>query len=264
MKQGTAIAVWDVWIRTFHWALAVSVVFMLATGWIGLEGSQLFRCYHSPVGQFIGALVVFRLLWGLVGSSTARLSTLVQNPVNALRHINTLFTNRTLHQERGHNAAGSWAVIIMLCLLSFQAVSGYFIADTGSGDVFGPLYYSYSIESELPSFIPGLTRGMLADVLLDWHYRNADLLLALVVVHVVMIFVYLLIAKQNLIRPMVGGKMIWKSQNSPSEFVASSPILGMVIFLTVLTVFAWMGDWYALLIEGAGLSCMAGTGDFDF
>lgn len=264
MKEGPSISVWDLWIRTFHWSLALSVVFMLGTGWFGLEGSQLFQCYHSPVGQFVGALVVFRLLWGLFGSTNARLSTLVRNPVNAVTHIKRLLLGNGLQQERGHNAAGSWAVLIMLLLLSFQAFSGYFIADTNNGDVFGPFYYTYSLERDLPSFIPGLSRGMLSDMLLDLHYLNADLLLAIVVIHVAMIFLYMLLAKQNLITPMVSGKMNWKSSHSPSTYVAGSNVAAVITLALVLLLFGWVGEWHTFITEGAGFSCMAGEGEFDF
>lgn len=264
MREGPTIAVWDLWIRAFHWSLALSVFFMLGTGWFGLEGSQLFQCYHSPVGQFVGALVVFRLLWGLFGSTNARLSELVQSPVSAFGHIKRLFLGNGAQQERGHNPAGSWAVLIMLVLLSFQAISGYFIADTNSGDVFGPLYYTYSLERELPSFIPGVTRGVLSDVLLELHFLNADLLLVIVIIHVGMIFLYWLLARQNLLTPMVSGKMSWKSSQAPSSYVAGSNFAAVVTLILVLLLFGWWGDWHAFITEGVGLSCMAGTNEFDF
>lgn len=264
-QHQSTVRIWDPWIRLFHWSLASSVIFMLVTGWYGLERSQLFRCFHDDVGQVIAALVTFRILWGFIGSSNARLAVLFQNPLTALTHLKNLFLKRTAHQERGHNAAGSWAVLAMLTLLGFQAASGYLISDTDNGDVTGPLYYSYSVESELPSFVIGLTRGELSEHLLELHYLNADLLTTLAVAHVLMVFLYLILAKQNLIGPIVTGKMRWKSNSAPPELRIASPLRGLVLAIIVLCAFGWLGDWHKGQLFNASLTmCSASESEFDF
>lgn len=260
-----SIRVWDPWVRIFHWSLAVSVIFMLVTGWFGLESSQLFRCFHNDVGQIIAALVLFRILWGLFGSSNARLIVLFQNPVAALQHVRDLLFKRTAPQQRGHNAAGSLAVLAMLALLGFQAASGYLISDTDNGDVTGPLFYSYSVESELPSFVSGLTRGELSEQLLELHYLNADLLTILAVVHVMMVVLYLLLAKQNLVRPMVTGKMHWKSPAVAPELQFASNLKGLLLAVIVIGTVGWVGDWHkGKFFDGAISMCSAGESEFDF
>lgn len=259
------IPIWDPWIRIFHWSLAASVIFMLITGWFGLERSQLFRCFHDDVGQVIAALVTFRLLWGLIGSSNARLLALCQNPIAAVTHIKDLLFKRTVTQERGHNAAGSWAVLAMLSLLGFQAASGYLISDTDNGDVTGPLFYSYSVESQLPSFVNGFTRGDLTEQLLELHYLNADLITTLAIVHIVMIFLYWLMAKQNLVRPMITGKMNWKSSVAAPKLDIASTSRGLLLAIVVVLAFGWMGDWHkGKFFEGALTMCVAAESEFDF
>ncbi len=259
------IPIWDPWIRIFHWSLAVSVIFMLLTGWIGLERSQLFRCFHDDIGQVIAALVIFRILWGLIGSSNVRLSALFQNPLTAAHHLRGLLYQRNVQQERGHNAAGSWAVLLMLALLGFQAASGYLISDTDNGDVTGPLFYTYSIDSELPSFIHGLTRGELSDWLLELHFRNADILTTLAVVHVVMVFLYLILVKQNLIGPMVTGKMRWKSTSAAPDLRLSSTLRGFVLAIVVISFVGWVGDWHkGKFLKGALTMCVSEESEFDF
>jgi len=118
------LPVWDIWVRLFHWSLAVAIIFQ----WYNGETGHLFFDWHKQVGEFVLALIAFRILWGLWGTSNARLSSLIQHPKSALVHFKSLF-QRKVHQERGHNAAGGWAIIFMLLLIGTQAVTGIFIAD---------------------------------------------------------------------------------------------------------------------------------------
>ena len=260
-----SIPIWDPWVRIFHWSLAASVIFMLFTGWFGLERSQLFRCFHDDVGQVIAALVAFRILWGVMGSSNARLWVLFKNPIAAFQHIRDLFFRRTAAQERGHNAAGSWAVLAMLVLLGFQAASGYLISDTDNGDVTGPLFYSYSVESELPSFVSGFTRGELSEQLLELHYLNADLLTILAIVHVVMVLLYLILAKQNLVLPMLTGKIKWKTASTAPELRIAPSSRGFVLAAIVVCTMGWIGDWHkGKFFNGALTLCVSEESEFDF
>ena len=74
---------WDVWVRLFHWSLALAVGFQLLSGLTGFE----FYEWHNRVGEIVLALVLFRLLWGVVGSPNARLSELVAGPRAVLAHF---------------------------------------------------------------------------------------------------------------------------------------------------------------------------------
>lgn len=146
-------------------------------------------------------LLLFRVTWGIIGSSNAKLHTLISSPRLALNHLIQL-ARGTTSQERGHNAAGGWAVLVMLFFIAFQAISGVFIAD----------------EDELieGAFYGVLSSG-LSEQLLHLHHLNARFLLILVSVHVLMVFVYLLRARQNLITPMITGRMRWAQPHSPPE-----------------------------------------------
>jgi cytochrome b len=118
------VRIWDAWVRLFQWSRALAVGFQLFSG----ETSWQFFHWQRPVGEFILALRVFRIMWGLVGSSNASLCSLVHSPRSALEHLAALF-RRNLQSGRGHNAAGGWAVLTMLVLLPTQGVTGFFIAD---------------------------------------------------------------------------------------------------------------------------------------
>jgi cytochrome b len=66
--------IWDLPVRLTHWLLAGLIVF----SWWTAETHRL--DLHIWSGCGILALLIFRLLWGLFGSSTARFSNLVRGP----------------------------------------------------------------------------------------------------------------------------------------------------------------------------------------
>ena len=127
MKQ--QIRVWDAPLRIFHWLLALSVIVGLVTGWLG--GSSWIG-WHERTGLFIIGLLSFRLAWLVLGSTYARLSTLL----GSLLSLPQYFAGQW--RQLGHNPLGVLSVLAMLAMLSWQAVSGLFAND---GSVYtGPLY----------------------------------------------------------------------------------------------------------------------------
>lgn len=217
------VRIWDGWIRLFHWSLVISVVFLLISG---TTGWQFFE-WHRHAGEFVLALLLFRLCWGLVGSGNARLVGLLVSPVRALAHLGHLARGRVA-AERGHNAAGGWAVLVMLALLLFQAVSGLFIAD----------------EDEL---IEGAFYGVLssgqAEQLLHLHHLNGDILKVVIGVHVAMVLLYALRASQNLIAPMISGWMNWPARNQPPAMFFQRWWLGLVLALVCFAAIGLLVGW---------------------
>lgn len=207
--QTTKVKIWDIWIRLFHWSLAGFVLFLLVSGTTGWQ----FYEWHRTCGEIVLALIVFRLAWGIIGSTNARLHTLFSNPLKAFTHITELLKGK-LSAERGHNAAGGWAVLTMLALIAFQAISGLVIAD----------------EEE---FIEGAFYGMLsADLsyeLLKLHKMNATLIKYIVLIHVVMIAIYAIRASQNLLKPMFTGAMKWPTNRDIPNVKFQHPVIGLAI-----------------------------------
>ena len=224
MQRAERVLIWDIWVRLFHWSLAVSVVFMLISGSTG----WMFFDWHRTIGEAVMVLVGFRLLWGVFGSSNARLWQLVRSPRAALDHFRDLFKRR-LRSERGHNAAGSWAVLVMLAMITVQAATGFFIAD----------------EDEL---IEGALYGNLSsttsDLLYRIHHTNAELLQIVVIVHVIMVFAYLLLGRQNLITPMIHGTMKWLSDSPAPHVFFQSRWVGAVVLAFCILVVGYVADWY--------------------
>ncbi len=221
--SGLMVRIWDLWIRTFHWALALSVTFMLYSGNTGF----LFFEWHRRIGEFILLLIVFRILWSVLGSSNSKLLPLVAHPQRALTHLRHLISG-TVPQERGHNAAGGWAVLAMLSLIAFQAISGLFIADEDElieGAFYGAIAYD------------------LTEQLLYLHKKNAELLMILLGVHVLMVLLYLFRAGQNLITPMITGRLRWLDKAKPPSVRFAPNWVGLVTFATCTLLIAWILGW---------------------
>lgn len=70
------IPLWDLPIRLFHWLLAAAIAAAVITANIG--GNAM--VWHGRIGLFIAGLIVFRLVWGLIGPTYARFSTFLPTP----------------------------------------------------------------------------------------------------------------------------------------------------------------------------------------
>ena len=175
----TKIAVWDLPTRLFHWTL----VALIAFSWWSAEYHQL--TFHLWAGIAVLTLVVFRLLWGIVGSSTARFANFVRGPA-AVRD----YLSGTWHGI-GHNPLGALSVIALLGMVAIEAVMGLFASDE-DGLLLGPL----------SGFVSGETSTEIAEL----HEDFFNILLVVIGLHVAAILFYWIMKKQNLIGPMLTGK----------------------------------------------------------
>lgn len=198
------VKVWDAWIRGVHW----SIVILLGVSWWSIEAGRMQVHYLS--GYSVLTLVLFRIGWGLAGSETARFGRFLRSPLAAFRHL-AAFTRTEPDHEIGHNAAGGWMVLAMLLLLLAQPLTGLF-ADTGYGD-HGPL--------------AKLVAGETSDWLTGLHHRNARLILAAAVLHVLAIGTYALLKGHDLVRPMVTGRKSLPADTVPPRF--GSPLLAATL-----------------------------------
>lgn len=176
------VKVWDGPTRLFHWSL----VALIAGAWFTAENGWI--DWHFRCGYAILALLLFRLVWGFVGSDTARFVRFVKSPVAALAHLAHI-TKREPDTEIGHNAAGGLMVLAMLALILVQVGLGLFSTDGIFTD--GPLAY--------------LVGPDLSDRITGWHEFNFNLILAAVVLHVAAILTYAVLKRHDLVRPMVTG-----------------------------------------------------------
>lgn len=211
-RESTAVAVWDFPTRLFHWAL----VFLLACSWWSAENHAM--DWHRLFGTLALGLVIFRLIWGFVGSSTSRFASFVRPPGEVVRHLRSPVARP---KGPGHNPLGAYSVLAMLTLLVVQLGSGLLAVDTDG------LESGYL--SHLVSFETGRTAA-------EVHEISFNLLLAIVALHVLAILFYLVVRKRNLVTPMVTGR---DRQIEADAEVAHAGIGRFVLAAGVAGLIAW-------------------------
>lgn len=189
MRDKVAIEVWDGWIRLFHWGLVVAVLISFYT--TKTSGAPfLFPVeVHAQAGYVVIGLLVFRWLWGTLGSVYARFRTFLYPPAKTVAYSKSLL-KRQPGVYASHNPLGGWMVMLMLLSLSFQAVSGLFLSD----DIFfqAPLY--------------GLFGDGVGSQLRTLHQLNSDLLIVLIGLHLAGLIVHRLLGEPLVAAMLVGTK----------------------------------------------------------
>jgi cytochrome b len=175
--------IWDLPTRLFHWVLVLLLITSYLSAQFDLMG------LHFISGYAVLAALLFRLVWGFVGSDTSRFGMFLRSPLAGFRHLRDVFKPE-IDDEAGHNAAGGWMVLIMLILLCVQAGTGLFANDDAL------------LEAPLAKYVGKAASDALSLV----HSVNVNLILAAVAVHIAAIGVYAWGKKQNLLRPMFTGK----------------------------------------------------------
>lgn len=196
------IKVWDVPVRVIHWALVVLICF---SWWTNPEHMD----WHQISGLGVIALLVFRIIWGFVGSTTARFTTFLTGPAKLLDYLRRL-PDRDQVDPLGHNPAGGWSVLAMLLLLTGQVVSGIFAVDV-DGIESGPLSYLVDFEA-----------GRWAA---DMHALCFTFLQGLIAVHILAVVFYLVFKRSNLIHPMITGRKQSTLNGAALRFSSSVRIL---------------------------------------
>jgi cytochrome b len=183
-----AVRVWDLPTRLFHWALAAAVIAQVVTGKTG--GAAL--NWHLRIGYCVFGLIVFRLVWGVVGGHWSRFATFVYGPASVLRYLRNQHGAADLFHV-GHNPLGSASVFAMLGILMLQVASGL-VADDEIATV-GPL-------NRFVSTAFGLSATA-------WHKGpGLALIVLLVTAHVGAIVFYRWRKGQDLVGPMVSGNKL--------------------------------------------------------
>lgn len=201
------VKVWDGWVRLFHWAL----VALVATSYVTAQTGN-WRL-HFLSGYSILALLGFRVLWGFLGSDTARFGRFLYSPVAVARYLGGVF-KRGPDLTVGHNPAGGWMVMLMLALLLAQVGTGLF-ADPDDYVVRGP--FAARIDSATSYAVAG------------WHFRLFNVILGVVALHVLAILAYRLIKRHDLLGPMLTGRKRMPP-GAPAPRI-TSPLLGAALFL---------------------------------
>ena len=200
------VRIWDAPVRLFHWAL----VALIGIGWWTGENRMLE--WHRLAGYSILALILFRLIWGVIGSATARFASFVRGPGTVASYVKGAMFRPGVHGVPGHNPLGGWSVVAMLLLLLTQVGLGLVSVDI-DGLESGP--FSYLVDFDTGRWAA------------EWHATIFNLLLALIAIHVAGVLFYLLYRRDNLIGPMITGSRRWAGDNPALRFAPGW--LGLVV-----------------------------------
>ena len=206
MNNKQSILVWDVPTRVFHWLLVVC----FTGAWLTSESERL-QMIHYAFGYSACALVLFRLVWGVVGTRYARFSQFIKGPKEMIGHLIGLLGSHK-NEVPGHNPVGGLVMLGLMLTILFIGLTGYL-----------------SVKEFLGDFMSGA------------HEAIASLALALVVVHIAAAVIMSLLQKENLVRAMVDGK----KQGLPEQAIRFPQYL-----IGLLLVLGW-GYIFYLVVGGS-------------
>jgi cytochrome b len=165
--------------------------------------------WHQWNGLAILVVIVFRLLWSVVGGSTARFSTFLRGPSAMMAYASSLLRGRPQH-FLGHNPLGGWVVAVLLAIIAVEAVTGLFTTDDII--VYGPM--------------TAVVREKTVATASALHQKIYPVLLVLIGLHVLANILYSLFGKDNLILAMITGRkpesaFIDRAPATPGSVVAA-------------------------------------------
>ncbi len=205
-NQKQSVLVWDFPVRVFHWLLVIS----FAGAWLTSE-SESQQMIHYAFGYSACALVLFRIVWGVVGTRYARFTQFIKGPTETIQHVKALLTGHK-QSELGHNPAGALVMIALMLLILLIGLTGY-----------------WGVKEFLGNFMS------------EAHEVIASVTLWIVIIHIAAAIIMSFLQKENLIKSMVTGK----KQGGPEQAIRYP----MYVFGAGLAV-VWGFSFY-LIISGA-------------
>ena len=218
-----SVRVWDLPTRVFHAALVAGVAAAIVTA----EAGGDWMAWHLRCGEFVLALLVFRLAWGVVGGRWSRFVAFAPTPARVARALRGCATD---DDAVGHSPSGALSIWAFLALLSLQVATGL-VADDDI-DTTGPLNAHVS--------------GHLAKRASGWHAGwGADLLFALIALHLAAVAWYTWRRRLPLLRAMWTGDKPLPPATPASADGARPRLLALALFAAagaaVLALLHWAG-----------------------
>lgn len=204
-------SVYDWPTRLFHWlfALLFLAAFLIAET---TDDDSLIFSYHMLAGLSIGFLVVLRFIWGIIGTTYARFSSLKIHPTELFQYLKDAVIGKA-KRYLGHNPASSYAAIIMFICAIGLAVTGIL-----------------------------MTSGIETDFYEESHEILANVFLYAVIAHLAGIVFHHFKHKDALWSSMLDGK---KQAFSANRGIANmKPIAGLLFIILTLSWFGYLGNQY--------------------
>lgn len=195
------VLIWDIPTRLYHWLLAAGCLIALGLAYAVPEHSRAFDA-HMLLGFFLLPLLVFRILWGFVGTKHVRFSSFLYSPSEVASYLRETFAGKA-SRHIGHNPAAGYAMIAMIVILIGAIASGI--------------------------LIPG------SKLFEDVHETVSGLLLCLIAAHLLGVVVHMVMQNENVILSMVNGM---KTAEAGDE-IGSSHLLVAFTLLVVTGVWGY-------------------------
>ena len=148
--------IWTLPTRIFHWLLAIGFIVAFILG----DFDNL-KNLHFAFGAFVGALVFFRLLFGIFGPKYSNFKDFPLGISHLKEFVVMFFKNPKVYA--GHNPLASVIMLLILIVGLLCSISGYL---------------TYSAENNLFT-------GLNEDFIEEAHEVLANLFLILVVIHLI-------------------------------------------------------------------------------
>ncbi|MGY6586810.1 MAG: cytochrome b/b6 domain-containing protein [Wenzhouxiangella sp.] len=207
------VKVWDLPLRLFHWLLLFAVTGALVS--VQMKAMD----WHGWFGLAVLGLLVFRLVWGIIGSRHARFWSFAPRPRALTDYL------RGRWYGLGHNPLGALSVFAILGVLLFQAVTGLFADDV--------IAYTDPLRRAVS--------GDTASQLTSWHMRMEYVIYGLIALHLAAIAFHELIKRERLIKPMVTGR---KTVDDPAaaEDAQGGGWVAFIVAVTIAVAAVWIAN----------------------
>ena len=208
-----AVPVWDLPTRLFHWSL----VALIAFSWWSAENDRIE--WHMWSGYAVLFAIVFRILWGFAGSSTARFANFVRGPRGVMDYLGRAAHWRTI----GHTPLGGLSVIAMLFLIGAQLFFGLLLSDE-DGAISAPLNHLVDLET--------------AELAHDVHEALFNVLLGFIILHVAAIVFYRFVRGKRLVGAMLRGSGEFPAGTEAMVPARTGRLVACLVIAAALT--AWI------------------------
>ncbi|MDO6445225.1 cytochrome b/b6 domain-containing protein [Colwellia sp. 1_MG-2023] len=220
--------IWDLPVRIFHWCF---VGVLLALWYTSDQDNGLIEV-HIKLGYTALGLTIFRILWGFVGTTHAKFINFIPRPKQIKSYIQQLRIGKVKNYI-GHNPLGSLMVIFILFAVLVQATSGLFISD----DIFSAGPYNSVLTSELEKILKTV------------HSNGFNIIATLSAIHILAVLYYLIVKKQNLIKPMFTGKKSLNNDDAKHAIKHSKLFIALIVAIAVVCFVYWLVVINAPVIE---------------
>lgn len=217
--EPTTVVAWDVPTRLFHWSLVILIIL----AWVSRKYGDAGLVWHKWNGYAILVLIVFRVIWGFMGSSTARFRSFTHWPWVSARYAVDFLLRRPRH-FLGHNPLGGAVVFVLLGLVGLMGGLGLISYDDHDSMAGGPLAGKVSDETWAAAT--------------KWHLWLFDVLLVVIALHILANLLYYIWKRENLVKPMITGRKQARAYEDQQEAQLAGPARAAVaLLLAILAVF---------------------------